>query len=85
MFHVSQLKKCLRLPNEVVAPDTLDLQPDLSYVEFSLRILERAERKLRNRVIKFHKVQWSDHTEDEATWEHEEKLQADYPELFSNP
>jgi hypothetical protein len=28
------------------------------------------------------KVQWSHHTEDEATWEHEEELRADYPELF---
>jgi hypothetical protein len=28
------------------------------------------------------KVQWSDHTKDEATWEHEEELRADYPELI---
>jgi hypothetical protein len=28
------------------------------------------------------KVQWSHHTEDEATWEHEEVLRVDYPELF---
>jgi hypothetical protein len=28
------------------------------------------------------KIQWSHHTEDEATWEHEEELRADYPELF---
>jgi hypothetical protein len=28
------------------------------------------------------KVQWSHHTEDEATWEHEAELIADYPELF---
>jgi hypothetical protein len=26
------------------------------------------------------KVQWSHHTEDEAMWEHEEELKADYPE-----
>jgi hypothetical protein len=28
------------------------------------------------------KVQWSHHAEDEATWEHEEELRVDYPELF---
>jgi hypothetical protein len=28
------------------------------------------------------KVQWSHHTEDEAIWEHEEELRADYLELF---
>jgi hypothetical protein len=34
------------------------------------------------KVIKMCKVQWRHHTEDEATWEHEEELRADYPELF---
>jgi hypothetical protein len=33
-------------------------------------------------VIKMCKVQWSHHMEDEATWEHEEEIRADYPELF---
>jgi hypothetical protein len=28
------------------------------------------------------KVQWSHHTEDEATWEHDEELRAHCPELF---
>jgi hypothetical protein len=28
--------------------------------------------------------QWSHHTEDEATWEHEEELRVDYPDLFSS-
>jgi hypothetical protein len=36
----------------------------------------------RNKVIKMCKVQWSHHTEDEATWEHEEEIRTDYPELF---
>jgi hypothetical protein len=35
-----------------------------------------------NKVIKMCKVQWSHHIEDEATWEHEEELRADYPEPF---
>jgi hypothetical protein len=26
------------------------------------------------------KAQWSHHTEDEATWEHEEELRANHPE-----
>jgi hypothetical protein len=29
------------------------------------------------------KVQWSHHTEGKATWEHEEELRVDYPELFA--
>jgi hypothetical protein len=41
-----------------------------------------AERVTRNEVIKMCKVQWSHHTEDEATCEHEEEFRADYPKLF---
>jgi hypothetical protein len=33
VFHVSQLLKCLRVPEEQVVPDTLDLQDDLRYQE----------------------------------------------------
>jgi hypothetical protein len=29
VFHVSQQRKCLRVPEEQVVPDTLDLQDDL--------------------------------------------------------
>jgi hypothetical protein len=29
VFHVSQLRKCLRVPEEQVVPDTLDLQDNL--------------------------------------------------------
>jgi hypothetical protein len=31
------------------------------------------------------KVQWSHHTEEEATWEREDELKEDFPQLFSNP
>jgi hypothetical protein len=29
------------------------------------------------------KVQWSHHTEEEATWEKEDELKEDFPQLFS--
>jgi hypothetical protein len=60
----------------------LGLGGDLSYSEKPVRILDTAERVTRNKVIKMCKAQWSHHTEDEATWEHEEELRADYPGLF---
>jgi hypothetical protein len=31
------------------------------------------------------KVQWSHHTEKEATWEREEELKAEFPSFFSDP
>jgi hypothetical protein len=30
------------------------------------------------------KVQWSHHSEDEATWEREDELKEEFPQLFSN-
>jgi hypothetical protein len=62
--------------------EELDLGCDSMYNERPIKILYTAERVTRNKVIKICKVQWSHHTEDEATWEHEEELIEDYPELF---
>jgi hypothetical protein len=62
--------------------EELDLGGDLTYSERPVKILDTTERVTHNKVIKVCKVQCSHHTEDEATWEHEEELRADYPELF---
>nr|CAH66013.1 OSIGBa0093M15.3 [Oryza sativa] len=72
----SKLKKCLRVPTEEPDPDRIELQEDLTYVEKPVRILEVSERNTRNRVIRFCKVQWSNHSEEEATWEREDELNA---------
>ena len=74
VFHVSQLKKCLRIPIEMANIEELDIQPNLSYKEYPIRILNRTERKIRNKTIKFVKVQRSHHSDREATWELEDRL-----------
>ena len=33
VFHVSQLKTCLRIPDEAIAPTNIKLQSDLTYEE----------------------------------------------------
>jgi hypothetical protein len=83
MFHVSQLKKCLCVPEEQLPMDNLSVQGDLTYTEYSIKILDTLTRVTRNKVIKMCKVQWSHHGEDEATWEREEELRIDFPHLFS--
>jgi hypothetical protein len=82
VFHVSQLKKCLQIPKEQLPLEEHDLGGDLTYSEKPIKILDTIERVTRSKVIKMCKVQWSHHTKDEATWEHEEELRANYPELF---
>jgi hypothetical protein len=84
VFHVSQLKKCLCVPEEQIPMEDLDAKEDLSYQEYSIRILKTSERVTRNKKIKMCKVQWSHHTEDEATWEREEELKAEFSSFFSD-
>jgi hypothetical protein len=84
VFHVSQLKKCLRVPEEQIPMEELDAKEDLSYHEYPVKILETSERVTRNKKIKMCKVQWSHHTKEEATWEIEEELKAEYPIFFSD-
>jgi hypothetical protein len=82
VFHVSQLKKCLRIPEEQLPMEELSVQGDLTYTEHPIKIIDTLTRVMRNKVIKMCKVQWSHHGEDEATWEREDELQAEFPHLF---
>jgi hypothetical protein len=67
VFYVSQLKICFRVPEEQLPMEKLDLGGDLTYSEKPIKILDTAERVTHSKVIKMCKVQWSHHTEDEAT------------------
>jgi hypothetical protein len=84
IFHVSQLKKCLRVPEEQAPLEGLDVQDDLTYSEHPGKILETSERVTRNKRIKMCRLQWSHHTEDEATGEREDELRKTYPNLFAS-
>jgi hypothetical protein len=85
VFHVSQLKNCLRVPKEKIPMEDMDAKEDLPYQEYPLKILETSERVTRNKRIKMCKVQWSHHTEEEATWEREEELKAEFLRFLSDP
>ena len=84
VLHVSQLRRCVSNPENHVPHESIDMQPDLTYRERPVKILEESERTTRQKTIKFFKVQWSNHTEDEATWEREDFLQSEYPHLFED-
>jgi hypothetical protein len=43
VFHISQLKKFLRVPEEQLPREYLDLEGDLTYSERPTKILDRAE------------------------------------------
>jgi hypothetical protein len=84
VFHVSQLKKCLRVLEEQLPVEDLEVQEDLTYIEKPTQILETADRVTRRSTIRMCKVKWGHHSQEEATWEREDDLKAMYPELFSS-
>jgi hypothetical protein len=59
VFHVSQLKKCLCVPDEQLPMKEHSVQGDLTYTEHAIKILDTLNRVTRNKVIKMCKVQWS--------------------------
>ena len=84
VFHVSQLRKCESNPEKHVSHEDIDVHPDLTYREFPVKILEESERRTRQQTIKFFRVQCSNHTENEATWEREDFLRTEHPHLFED-
>ena len=56
VFHVSQLRKCVSNPEKQVSHENIDVQPDLTYRERPIKILEESERRTRQKTIKFFKV-----------------------------
>jgi hypothetical protein len=79
IFHVSQLKKCGNMDD--VMPDMTPLEADLTYPEHPVKILDQNDCVTRRKRIKFFKVQWSNHTKEEAMWESEDFLRSRHPDF----
>jgi hypothetical protein len=77
---VTQLKKGVPVSEtEVITEENAWIEPDFSLIEHPMRLLDRKQRKTRRHTVKMHKIQWSHHTEEEATWETEDYLNTKYP------
>ncbi|XP_052479115.1 uncharacterized protein LOC128034582 [Gossypium raimondii] len=55
----------------------------MTYEEEPIRILAREVKQLRNKEIALVKVLWQRHGMEEATWETEETMRKQYPNLFN--
>ncbi|KAK4708356.1 hypothetical protein R3W88_029281 [Solanum pinnatisectum] len=82
MFHISMLGKYVPDNSHVLLLDSIVLNPDLSFEEESITILDRQIRKLRTKEIASVKVQWKHHSVGEATCEKKSDICARYPYLF---
>lgn len=83
VFHVSMLRKYLRDLEHHVSLEPLTIEQDLSFKSKPVQILERSEKTLRSKTLKYVKVLWSQQTEREATWKLESRMREQYPELFA--
>jgi hypothetical protein len=80
VFHVTQLKKGMPVPeNEIIIEANAWIEPDFSLIEHPLKVLDQKERKTRRQIVRMYKIQWSHHTEEEATWETEDYINTKYP------
>jgi hypothetical protein len=59
VFHVSQLKKCLWIPHQTMDVSDVNLEPNLTYSEYPIRVLDQKDRVTRKSTLKFYKVQWN--------------------------
>jgi hypothetical protein len=57
VFHVSQLKRCLKPSVEVVIEDTIPLEPDLTYKAYPIKVLDQQDRATPNKTTRFYKIQ----------------------------
>ena len=64
--------------------EAVNLQEDLTYKEQPIKVLEVSERVTRSKILRFCKVQWSNHSESEASYEREKELNAEFLSLFSS-
>jgi hypothetical protein len=84
VFHVSQLKKCLRVPDQTLEVTDVALEPDLTYSEHPIRVLDQKDIITQRKTLKFYKIQWNQHTEDEATWETQDFLDKNFPGFLAS-
>ncbi|KAK8952355.1 hypothetical protein KSP39_PZI003361 [Platanthera zijinensis] len=83
VFHISVLRKAVKDPAQVIDNDRVPVEYGLTTKVKPIRIEDRAEKQLRNKVIGMVKVRWDNCGREELTWEREQTMQAEFPELFS--
>ncbi|RVW61807.1 Transposon Tf2-8 polyprotein [Vitis vinifera] len=84
VFHVSTLRKYIYDPSHVVELEPIQIFEDLTYEEVPVQIVDVMDKVLRHAVVKLVKVQWSNHSIREATWELEEEMREKHPQLFQD-
>ena len=84
VFHVSMLRKYVHDPSHILQHPEVEYTPMEREEVRPVRILDARDKQLRNKTIRLVKVQWQGRSTEEATWEREDEVRANYPGLFEN-
>ncbi|KAL8119914.1 hypothetical protein AgCh_017147 [Apium graveolens] len=68
------MRKYHRDARHIVEYEHVDIQPELTYVEQLVMIMDQKEQVLRNKVIKLVRVLWQNCNVEESTWESESAM-----------
>jgi len=82
VFHFSLLKNYVHDPTHMIDWNLVQVEPKDDFQSEPLRILDRREITLQNRVVTWLKDQWKHFSPEEATWELEGDLQKSHQILF---
>jgi hypothetical protein len=52
VFHISQLKKCVRVPTEILMEPEVEIESDLSYPEHPVKVLDHRSRSTRSQIAR---------------------------------
>ncbi|XP_070664564.1 uncharacterized protein [Malus domestica] len=82
VYHVLMLYHYVADPSQVIPPQTLEINPDLTYDDEPVTILDWKDKELRNKTVHLVKVFWRNHSVEEATDETNDRMREIYPRLF---
>ena len=78
VFHVSQLRRYIPHESHKLDYSDLHIEPDHTFVEHPIRVLDRWVKRLRQREVPLVLIQWSMRGPEEATWETEASMRESY-------
>ena len=82
VFHVLMLRRYCYDQSHILPVQEIQVQEDLLYDEEPKAIMAREVKQLQNKQVSLVKVLWRHHSREEATWEPEATIRAQYPQLF---
>ncbi|KAK8928937.1 hypothetical protein KSP39_PZI017240 [Platanthera zijinensis] len=84
VFYVSVLRKALLEASVVIEPTAVPVEEDLRTRVRPIGIEDSEVRQLRNKEVRLVKVRWDNCSCEELSWEREQAMLEEYPELFSS-